>query len=277
MSDQAETQDDVYREAETDGYLINHPFQNALTTESPEGTTTVQAPQQLFSDSKEAEGSGDSNDVTSLLFKHGGELHAHTTQSASHTRRFRHLSSDSKETEGSGDSNDVMFGLPQYGAEHYATTIQSVSHSRSFRHVSSESKETEGSGDSNDFALHEGQHYATTIQSVSHTHSIQQLSSESKDNEGSGHDNDKMFDVQHIGDGSSDDSTSASPSMTEVSTTSSKFKAFSRSGVVPQLLPPSADKGEHTTTNPTLTVSLTLLLYHLNHSLSFSFLSIYIT
>ncbi|XP_070765820.1 uncharacterized protein [Enoplosus armatus] len=78
------TEDDVLREAATDGFLIDHFFLPSLTTESPKRNTTVQASQQPSSDSKRndmIEGSGLGETV---FLQHGGEEYATTTQSVSH-------------------------------------------------------------------------------------------------------------------------------------------------------------------------------------------------
>ncbi|KAM8762068.1 uncharacterized protein cd44a [Acanthopagrus schlegelii] len=58
-------QDDVYREAVTDGYLVAHDFAAPLTTNSPKINTTVPASRPTSSESKDSglvEGSGDSDD-----------------------------------------------------------------------------------------------------------------------------------------------------------------------------------------------------------------------
>lgn len=81
------TQEEVYREAVTDGYLINHTFQDSPTTESPRGNATVQASQQSHTQSEEGEAlegsaAGESTDTfTSVFFQHGS-----TTASVSHVK-----------------------------------------------------------------------------------------------------------------------------------------------------------------------------------------------
>ncbi|KAM3625681.1 uncharacterized protein V6R79_016004 [Siganus canaliculatus] len=82
------TQEEVYREAVTDGYLINHAFPDSPTTETPRGNATVQASQESHTHSEEGEalegsGAGESTDAsfTSVFFQRGS-----TTASVSHVQ-----------------------------------------------------------------------------------------------------------------------------------------------------------------------------------------------
>ncbi|XP_044059299.1 cell wall integrity and stress response component 4-like [Siniperca chuatsi] len=87
----AKADNDVLREAMTDGFLIEQAFLPSLTTESPKRNTTVQASQQPSSDSKKSdmfEGSADldtSEKSTTFLFV---QHYATTTQSVSHAQRI---------------------------------------------------------------------------------------------------------------------------------------------------------------------------------------------
>ncbi|XP_071345475.1 uncharacterized protein [Trachinotus anak] len=71
-------EDVVFREAMTEGFLIENPFQPSLTTDSPKRNTTTQASQQLFLDT-EGSAFGDGSE----FFQHGGDHYATTTRSVS--------------------------------------------------------------------------------------------------------------------------------------------------------------------------------------------------
>lgn len=84
-------QDDVYREAVTDGYLIDTFFLNSLTTESSKRPVAFQPSQQPLFNSKESditEGSGATSTFvetfveTFVHHQHGGEHHGTTPQSS---------------------------------------------------------------------------------------------------------------------------------------------------------------------------------------------------
>ncbi|XP_019954942.2 uncharacterized protein [Paralichthys olivaceus] len=72
----AKAEDDVFREAVTDGFLVNHFF----TTRSPKRNTTVLASQQPPSDPKEAVKEAPSEETTTAVFiQHGGDHDTTTT------------------------------------------------------------------------------------------------------------------------------------------------------------------------------------------------------
>ncbi|XP_068596498.1 uncharacterized protein cd44a [Brachionichthys hirsutus] len=99
------TQDDVYREAVTDGYLVDQRFLTLLTTKSPEANAAVPGSPLLSSAIIEGSGSGD-DPVTSLLPQDGIQLHTTTSWSVSHARSSfsTRLPPNDKDESGSGGS-----------------------------------------------------------------------------------------------------------------------------------------------------------------------------
>lgn len=176
------TQDDVYREAVTDGYLIDHLFLNSYTTESPRRSGISEESQQPSTGpevSDVIEGSGDTSDnfSTSIFLQHGDKHHATTTQSVSHTETVQQPSTESKVNEiieGSGDTNDKFLTsvfLQQRG-KHYATTTQSVwqaqtSTSKGLLHYNDGSI-SDGSG-SGDEDIHQFSNTHSIMTSISNT------------------------------------------------------------------------------------------------------------
>lgn len=127
-------QDDFYREAVTDGYLIDKVFLNSLTTESSKRSGAFQPSQQPLFNSKESdifEGSGAiSNMSETSMVPHHRVQHATTTQSVSHVESSQQPPSDSSETNmmearGVPDDKLVMPVSNQHGSKHHGTTPQS--------------------------------------------------------------------------------------------------------------------------------------------------------
>ncbi|KAM9366376.1 uncharacterized protein cd44a [Symphorus nematophorus] len=152
-------QDEVYREAVTEGYLVDEFLLPSLTTEPPKRNVTVLASQQPKSESKDGdmmEGSGDES-MTHLLPLHRGVHYATTTQSStiavlpwhdddssSHSSNTQAPQSGvtypSEPDEELSTNNDViedttyMSSTPEFiphGDENYASTTPSVSHAPS--------------------------------------------------------------------------------------------------------------------------------------------------
>lgn len=121
-------QDDVYREAVTDGYLIDHAFAESLTTESPKSNTTVPASQPPSSESKDGglvEGSGENN-YNFMFPRDEGDSNSEssTTESpesgfTSSTQPNEAMTKDSGLMEASGDTSDIFMTstFPQYGGD----------------------------------------------------------------------------------------------------------------------------------------------------------------
>nr|XP_046250789.1 uncharacterized protein LOC124062214 [Scatophagus argus] len=100
------TQDEVYREAITDGYLINHVFLTSFTTESPKRDVTIQTSQQPSSKSEESdmnEGSGSGDTATSFLQPEVKKFAA-TTLEVSHDQSSASILLPRDTDEGSGDA-----------------------------------------------------------------------------------------------------------------------------------------------------------------------------
>lgn len=121
-------QDDVYREAVTDGYLIDHAFAESLTTESPKSNTTVPASQPPSSESKDGglvEGSGENNYNFMFPRDEGDSIsESSTTESpesgfTSSTQPNEAMTKDSGLMEASGDTSDIFMTstFPQYGGD----------------------------------------------------------------------------------------------------------------------------------------------------------------
>ncbi|KAL7406515.1 hypothetical protein ABVT39_021216 [Epinephelus coioides] len=84
----AKAEDDVLREAVTDGFLVGHPFTPSRTTESPKRNTTVQASQQPSTDSKQddmIEGSGNELESTTSIFHKFASTTPHVSHAQSST------------------------------------------------------------------------------------------------------------------------------------------------------------------------------------------------
>ncbi|XP_068174495.1 uncharacterized protein [Antennarius striatus] len=81
------TPDDVYREAVTDGYLVDHRFLTSLTTRFPKVNTTVPASPPASSMTQQRaliEGSGSGDDLVTFMLPQDGVQHlTTTTQTAS--------------------------------------------------------------------------------------------------------------------------------------------------------------------------------------------------
>ncbi|XP_035537501.1 uncharacterized protein LOC118342913 [Morone saxatilis] len=105
----AVTQDDFYREAVTDGFLIANPSLNLLTTESPKRNATVQATRQPSSESKESdipEGNGDSNTQSSTSTMLPTYTEDYSSGSSTMPNEVNPKESDIWEGSGLGDTND---------------------------------------------------------------------------------------------------------------------------------------------------------------------------
>ncbi|XP_023261053.1 mucin-5AC-like [Seriola lalandi dorsalis] len=75
-------EDVVFREAMTEGFLLENPFQLSLTTESPKRNATAPASPQPFSEPEGSAAGSDSEETTTSVFvRHGGDHYTSTTQS----------------------------------------------------------------------------------------------------------------------------------------------------------------------------------------------------
>lgn len=109
--------DEVYREAMTDGYLVDQVFLSSLATESSIGNGTVQASQEPAKEDDLIEGSGeiDNTLIMSSLPWHGGQHSTTTSQSVSHapSSTSKVLTEDidwvSLDESGSGDTSTSLF------------------------------------------------------------------------------------------------------------------------------------------------------------------------
>lgn len=139
-------QEEVYREAVTDGYIIDNVYLNSYTTESskiPDAVHASQTPAPEENDVTEASGDTSDEAELSVVLQYGGKS---TNASLSAWSR-QQPSLESKESdlmEGSGDSTNTSIFL-QHGGKHHLSTTTSVLPARSTQ----ESKENdllEGSG-----------------------------------------------------------------------------------------------------------------------------------
>lgn len=175
------TQEEVYREAVTDGYIIDNFYLDSFTTESPKTPGAAEASQQLSLEETDiTEASGDTGDVaeTSVFLHYGGES---TTKSAWSTQQpsleskvsdllegtgdttYTSVFKESDLLEGSGDMTDVPVFLQDGNNNDVSTT--SVSPAGVTEQPSLESNENdllEATGDTNDTFVslhHGGRHY----------------------------------------------------------------------------------------------------------------------
>lgn len=121
-------QDDVYREAVTDGYLVAHDFAASLTTNSPKINTTVPASRPTSSESKDGglvEGSGDSDD-NAMFPRDEGDSNSESSATESPESGFTSLpepneamTKDSDLMEASGDTGNIFVTstFPQDGED----------------------------------------------------------------------------------------------------------------------------------------------------------------
>ncbi|XP_078029648.1 uncharacterized protein cd44a isoform X2 [Epinephelus lanceolatus] len=155
----AKAEDDILREAVTDGFLVEHPFTPSRTTESPKRNTTVQASQQPSTDSKQddmIEGSGtDFESMTSIFHKFASTtphvshaqsststvLPGNTDSSSSHSSTTQSLQSTTTSSPNEGP-NEAQPNVTPDHISHSQTTDPAVS---SFGFPSTHSSES-GSG-----------------------------------------------------------------------------------------------------------------------------------
>ncbi|TNM90781.1 hypothetical protein fugu_003070 [Takifugu bimaculatus] len=181
-------QEEVYREAVTDGYIIDNVYLNSFTTESSKIPDAVHAPQSPAPEETDVtEASGDTSDEAeiSVVLQYGGKS-TNASLSAWSTQQPSLESKESDLMEGSGDTTNTSIFL-QHGRKPHLSTTTSVSPAR----TTQESKENdllEGSGDMTDvfnFLQNGSEPDVSTTTSVAPAWSTQ----ESKENnllEGSG-------------------------------------------------------------------------------------------
>lgn len=199
----AVAQEEVYREAVTDGYIIDNFYLNLFTTESSKTPGAAQASQQPSPEEKDtAEASGDIDDKaeTSVVLQYGGKSTS-TTPSAWSTQQPSLGSKESDVSEETEDSRNISVFLQHGGKSHLSTTT-SVPPALSTQ----ESKEIdlmEGSGEITDVSnfLQKGnERNVSTTTSVAPARSTGQPSSESEErdsSDGSGDTVDSSIFPQH--------------------------------------------------------------------------------
>lgn len=109
--------DEVYREAMTDGYLVDQVFLNSLTTESSKRNGAVQASQEPSKEGDLIEGSGDITNtfIMSSFPWQGGKHSTTTSQSVSHAPSStskvlpEDINGASLDDFGSGDTSTSLF------------------------------------------------------------------------------------------------------------------------------------------------------------------------
>lgn len=173
------SQDEVYREAVTEGYLIDGFFLSPRSTALPKRPESAEASQQPSSQSKDSDVFDERLDAFhNLSTTEGVELHQSSQQP----------STESKDNfEGSGDPIQwFITRLPDHGGERNASTTESAEVLQSTQKPTTESTDyPEGSGDpvGEFLSLH------TTTQSGLHTQNSQKPYSETTESgtfEGSG-------------------------------------------------------------------------------------------
>lgn len=194
-------QEEVYREAVTDGYIIDNFYLNSFTTESSKIPDAVHASQSPTPEETDvAEASGDTSDEAeiSVVLQSGGKS-TNTSQSAWSTQQPSLESKESDLMEESGDTTNASIFL-QYGGKHHLSTTTSVSPARSTQ----ESKENdllEGSGGMTDvfnFIQNGSQPDVSATTSVAPAWSTQEPESkESDSSEGSADTTDSSIFPQH--------------------------------------------------------------------------------
>ncbi|XP_011608194.2 uncharacterized protein [Takifugu rubripes] len=143
-------QEEVYREAVTDGYIIDNVYLNSFTTESskiPDAVHASQSPTPEETDVTEASGDTSDEAEISVVLQYGGKS-TNASLSAWSTQQPSLESKESDLMEGSGDTTNTSIFL-QHGRKPHLSTTTSVSPARSTQ----ESKENdllEGSGDMTD-------------------------------------------------------------------------------------------------------------------------------
>lgn len=195
------TQEEVYREAVTDGYIIDNFYLNSFTTESPKTPRAAEASQQLSSEETDiTEASGD-DDVaeTSVVLHYGGES---TTKSAWSTQQPSLESKVNDLLEGTEDTTNTAV-FHHHGGEHHVSTTTGVPPAWSTQQ-SKESDLLEGSGDTTDVPvfLQDGNNNDISTTSVSPAGGTEQPSIESKENdllEATGDTNDTVVSLHHGG------------------------------------------------------------------------------
>lgn len=136
-------QEEVYREAVTDGYVIDNVYLDWFTTES---SKTAPTSQQLSPEEDVSEASGDTSDEdeTFGVFQYGGAATTATPKAWSPEQPLLE-SNESELLEGSGDATDVSIFF-QNGSKHDVSTTVNVSSEWS-TDQSNETDLLEGSGD----------------------------------------------------------------------------------------------------------------------------------
>ncbi|XP_035484978.2 mucin-5AC [Scophthalmus maximus] len=115
-------EDEVLREAVTDGFLIDHFFPRSLTTDSPKRNATALPSQQPSSDPKEDATDAPGEETTTPVFVlHGGDHHATTTHNVVSSTEPTFPSSDSSPTE-RPQSSFTSSSVPNDAQSNAATT-----------------------------------------------------------------------------------------------------------------------------------------------------------
>lgn len=194
-------QEEVYREAVTDGYIIDNFYLNSFTTESskiPDAVHASQSPTPEETDVTEASGDNSDEAEISVVLQYGGKS-TNTSLSAWSTQQPSLESKESDLMEGSGDTTNASIFL-QYGGKHHLSTTTSVSPARSTQ----ESKENdllEGSGGMTDvfnFLQNGSEPDVSATTSVAPAWSTQEPESEESDSsEGSADTTDSSIFPQH--------------------------------------------------------------------------------
>lgn len=180
------SQDEVYREAVTEGYLIDGFFLSPRSTALPKRPEIAEASQQPSSQSKDSEVFDERLDAFhNVSTTEGVELHQSSQQP----------STESKDNfEGSGDPIQwFITRLPDHGGERNASTTESAEVLQSTQKPTTESTDyPEGSGD----PVGEFLSLQTTTQSGLHTQNSQKPYSETTESgtfEGSGDTTTQLF------------------------------------------------------------------------------------
>lgn len=194
-------QEEVYREAVTDGYIIDNVYLNSFTTESskiPDAVHASQSPTPEETDVTEASGDTSDEAEISVVLQYGGKS-TNASLSAWSTHQPSLESKESDLMEGSGDTTNTSIFL-QHGRKPHLSTTTSVSPARSTQ----ESKENdllEGSGDMTDvfnFLQNGSEPDVSATTSVAPAWSTQEPESkESDSSEGSADTTDSSIFSQH--------------------------------------------------------------------------------
>lgn len=166
-------QEEVYREAVTDGYVIDNVYLDWFTSESskPAPTSQQPSPEEEIS---EASGDTSDEDETFGVFQYGGAATTATPKAWTPEQPLLE-SNESEPLEGSGDATDVSIFF-QNGSKHDVSTTVSVSPDWSADETSIDYREYDlydllgGPGDVSNTSVvlqHGGEHDVATATSVS--------------------------------------------------------------------------------------------------------------